>query len=168
MTRLILPALATVLLVACGGTSDSADAAATNTQPAVEPTPATAPAATPAPSEDSAPVALDLAAADLTNGARQYRRCQSCHTIDEGGRNTVGPNLYGVVGSPAASREGFSYSRQLTEAGLVWDIETLNAWIENPRALVPGNRMSFVGLRNAEDRRDVIAYIASQTGTTGE
>lgn len=103
--------------------------------------------------------------ADLANGARQFRRCQSCHTLNEGGRHTVGPNLYGVIGSEAASAEGFAYSRQLSESGLVWDPDTMNAWIENPRALVPGNRMSFVGLREADDRRDVIAYVAVATAT---
>jgi len=105
----------------------------------------------------------DFVNADLANGARQFRRCQSCHTLNEGGRHTVGPNLYGVIGRPAASAEGFSYSSQLTDAGLTWDAETLSHWIENPRAFVPGNRMSFVGLRDADDRRDVIAYIAVET-----
>ena len=96
-------------------------------------------------------------------GARQFRRCQSCHTLNEGGRHTVGPNLYSVIGHEAASAEGFNYSPQLTEAGLTWDVETLDAWIENPRAMVPGNRMSFVGLRDAADRRDVIGYLAVET-----
>ena len=105
----------------------------------------------------------DYADADLQNGARQFRRCQSCHTLNEGGRHTVGPNLHGIVGAEAAAAEGFNYSRQLTEAGLVWDVDTLDTWIENPRAMVPGNRMSFVGLRDAEDRRDVIGYLAVET-----
>jgi cytochrome c len=105
----------------------------------------------------------DYVDADLANGARQFRRCQSCHTLNEGGRHTVGPNLHGVMGSEAASAEGFAYSRQLSESSLVWDAATMDAWIENPRALVPGNRMSFVGLRDADDRRDVIAHIAIAT-----
>ncbi len=101
--------------------------------------------------------------ADLANGARQFRRCQSCHTLNDGGRHTVGPNLHGVIGRAAASTDRFSFSSQLSESGLTWDVATLDAWIENPRALVPGNRMSFVGLRDAEDRRDVIAYLAVET-----
>ncbi|MDG1418187.1 MAG: cytochrome c family protein [Maricaulis sp.] len=105
----------------------------------------------------------DYADADLTNGRRQFRRCQSCHTMNEGGRHTVGPNLFGLMGSAAASSEGYSYSSALTSANLTWDTATLDAWIANPRALVPGNRMSFVGLRDAEDRRDVIGYIAIET-----
>ncbi len=101
--------------------------------------------------------------ADLSNGQRQFRRCQSCHTLNEGGRHTVGPNLYGIMGAPAAAQERFSYSRQLTESGLVWDAATMDAWLENPRSMVPGNRMSFVGLRDADARRDVIAYLAVET-----
>lgn len=101
--------------------------------------------------------------ADLSNGQRQFRRCQSCHTLNEGGRHTVGPNLYGIINAPAAAQERFSYSRQLTESGLVWDAATMDAWLENPRSMVPGNRMSFVGLRDADARRDVIAYLAVET-----
>jgi cytochrome c len=103
------------------------------------------------------------ASADLANGARQFRRCQSCHTLDAGGRHTVGPNLHRIIGRPAASADRFSFSSQLEDAGLTWDLETLDAWIANPRALVPGNRMSFVGLRDPEDRRDLIAYIAVES-----
>lgn len=101
--------------------------------------------------------------ADLSNGQRQFRRCQSCHTLNEGGRHTVGPNLNGIMGAPAAAKERFSYSRQLAESRLVWDAATMDAWLENPRSLVPGNRMSFVGLRDADARRDVIAYLAVET-----
>ena len=106
--------------------------------------------------------------ADLQNGARQFRRCQSWHTLNEGGRHTVGPNLYSVIGHEAASAEGFNYSRQLSEAGIVWTLDNLDTWIENPRAMVPGNRMSFVGLRDADDRRDVIAHIAVETAHESE
>jgi cytochrome c len=111
------------------------------------------------------PGSLDLTGADLANGRREFRRCQSCHTINDGGRAMVGPNLYGVVGRAAASTDGFSYSSALAESGLVWTSDALDTWIENPRAMVPNNRMSFVGLRDADDRRDVIAYLASLTAS---
>lgn len=117
----------------------------------------------PDPSITLAALGAAYADADLSNGQRQFRRCQSCHTLNEGGRHTVGPNLYGIMGAPAAAQERFSYSSQLTESGLVWDAATMDAWLENPRGLVPGNRMSFVGLRDADARRDVIAYIAVET-----
>ncbi|MHA6289643.1 c-type cytochrome [Maricaulis sp. CAU 1757] len=105
----------------------------------------------------------DYASADLDNGRRQFRRCQACHTLAEGARHSVGPNLYGIIDAPAASQEGFAYSDALEQAGLVWTAETMDAWIENPRVAVPGNRMSFVGLRDAEARRDLIAYLAVET-----
>lgn len=168
MTRTLLAILPAIALASCGGEA---------TPPASGPAPASSDA-TPDASTGQVDAAViqapeastilaglgpDYAAADLVNGARQFRRCQSCHTLSEGGRHTVGPNLYGIIGAPAANAERFSYSSQLESAGLDWDLETLSAWIENPRAVVPGNRMSFVGLRDADDRRDVIAYIAVET-----
>jgi cytochrome c len=101
--------------------------------------------------------------ADLANGARQYRRCQACHTIDDGGANRAGPNLHGIMDSAVAAVDGFAYSTALSESGLIWDAATLDAWLENPRALVPGNRMSLAGLRDANARRDLIAHIAVES-----
>ncbi|WP_417471193.1 c-type cytochrome [Maricaulis sp.] len=163
MNRYLLPILAALTLCACGDGSGSQVSPSADAQTA-----AAAPAAA-GPARDPAPVqaAATPGEADLANGRRQFRRCQSCHTMTEGGRHTVGPNLYGVLARPAASAPGFSYSRALRDSGLNWDMDTLDAWIENPRLLVPGNRMSFVGLRDANDRRDVIAYIAAETGGHG-
>tara|TARA_Y100001933_G_C18833843_1_gene494570 strand:+ start:263 stop:838 length:576 start_codon:yes stop_codon:yes gene_type:complete len=176
MLRSLVPLAGALIIAACGGeTGDTADAAPAvyneAAAPAAEPSATASSAATAMASSDEdgdagailAALGGDYANADLTNGARQFRRCQSCHTLNEGGRHTVGPNLHGIVGRAAASAEGFNYSPQLTEAGLTWDVETLDAWIENPRAMVPGNRMSFVGLRDAADRRDVIGYLAVET-----
>lgn len=158
MSRIVLASLALLFLTACGDSTET-DAGAT------------ARAEAPASRADAAqhseaaqgPALASATGADLANGQRQFRRCQTCHTINEHGRHTVGPNLYGVIGRPAASAPGFSYSGALSQSGLVWTRETLNEWINNPRVMVPGNRMSFVGLRDADDRRDVIAYIASVT-----
>lgn len=169
MLRPLIPVISVLALAACGngsgegGTGSQASAQAETPAPVQQTVEETA---SPAAEESPASAVLSLDSADLANGARQYRRCQSCHTLAEGGRHTIGPNLHGVIGAPAASQSDFAYSPRLRESGLVWDLETLNAWIENPRALVPQNRMSFVGLRNAEDRRDVIAYIAQETGAT--
>ena len=175
MLRHILPLVSVLALAACGGNSEDSGYSVEPAAQAETPAPASPGSSTTGRADDQETVrtaaeqheideVLSLAGADLSNGARQFRRCQSCHTLNEGGRHTIGPNLHGIAGNPAATRDGFAYSRQLSEAGLVWDLATLNQWIENPRDLVPGNRMSFVGLRNATDRRDVIAFILQETG----
>ncbi|MFM7306130.1 MAG: c-type cytochrome, partial [Alphaproteobacteria bacterium] len=90
-------------------------------------------------------------AQDAEAGQRVFNQCRACHTIDKGGRNGVGPNLWGVVGRKAASIEGFRYSssmRTVAEGGHVWTIENLTAYITNPKAVVPQGSMAFAGLRN--------------------
>lgn len=101
--------------------------------------------------------------ADLANGARQFRRCTSCHTIGEGGPHRVGPNLHNLFQRTAGEADGFNYSPALRDAGFDWTPEHLDAWLADPRGYIPGNRMSFVGLRDADDRRDVIAYLLLET-----
>jgi len=101
--------------------------------------------------------------ANLENGGRVFRRCQSCHTVEEGGRNMVGPNLHGVFGTVSGSKDGFRYSPALTGAEITWDAETLDGYLANPRTYIPRNRMSFPGLRDEDDRRDVIAWLAVNT-----
>lgn len=103
---------------------------------------------------------------DPAKGKTIFNRCFACHTLNEGGPNRVGPNLYGVIGRQAGTKVGFNYSPAMKKAGedgLVWSEETLVAYLENPRTYVPGNRMVFVGLPKLQDRLDVIAYIEQQT-----
>ncbi|WP_313046190.1 cytochrome c family protein [Brevundimonas sp.] len=108
--------------------------------------------------------------ADLENGRRAFARCRSCHTITPGGPNMTGPNLYGVFGSKAGARDKYSYSHAMRTSGFTWDAETLDHWLQNPRTFLPGNKMSFAGLPDATDRRDVIAFLKVETGfkPTGE
>ncbi len=101
-------------------------------------------------------------AADLENGRRRFALCRSCHTLPAGAADGVGPNLHGIVGRAAVSG-GFAYSDALKASGLTWTPETLDQWIESPRDLVPNNKMTFVGLKDAEDRRDLIAYLMVET-----
>ncbi len=100
---------------------------------------------------------------DLANGRRQFAKCKVCHTLAEGGAHKVGPNLYGFYESPAAQAEGFRYSPALKKAELVWNQQSLERWLENPRKAVPGTTMSFVGVRDEKARRDLIAYLLQQT-----
>lgn len=88
-----------------------------------------------------------------------FAQCRACHTAAKDGPNLIGPNLYGVAGQPAGKHAGYSYSTALTGAGLTWDDATLDKWLENPRQLVPGTKMSFAGLSDEAKRQEVIAYL---------
>jgi cytochrome c len=98
--------------------------------------------------------------ADYDNGRRIFAQCRACHLIQAGAGNSVGPNLHGVFGRKAATLAGFPYSPALTASAITWDWDTLDTWLKQPAALVPNTRMTFLGLRKADDRRDVIAYLA--------
>jgi cytochrome c len=103
-------------------------------------------------------------AGDAAAGQRVFNQCRACHTANAGGRNGVGPNLFGVVGRPAASIEGFRYSanmRELATGGLTWTDDRLRAYIANPKAVVPRGSMSFPGIRNATQINDLMAYLAT-------
>jgi cytochrome c len=104
-------------------------------------------------------------AQDAAAGQRVFNQCRACHTINEGGRNGVGPNLHGVVGRRAASIEGFRYSasmRTVAEGGLSWTPENLDRYLTNPKDLVPQGSMAFAGLRNEQQRKDLIAWLGTQ------
>ncbi len=100
-----------------------------------------------------------LVQGDPALGQRSYGRCRSCHTLDQGGGNRVGPNLYGVVGAALGTREGFRYSSALLAKGGAWSYEALDAWLAAPRKYIPGNKMAYVGLRKPEDRANMILYL---------
>jgi cytochrome c len=98
-------------------------------------------------------------------GRTVYNQCRACHTIEAGGRNGVGPNLHAVVGRRAGAVEGFRYSapmRTAAEGGLTWTPENLDRYLTNPKDLVPAGSMAFAGLRNEQQRKDLIAFLASQ------
>ena len=106
--------------------------------------------------------ALPASAEDAAAGQRVFAQCRACHTVEKGGRNGVGPNLWGIVGSPAGKREGFRYSanmQELAQGGLVWTRENLDKYLENPKSLVPRGSMAFAGIRNPEQRANLIAYL---------
>ncbi len=111
----------------------------------------------------AAPIASLLATADLGNGEKQFRKCKSCHSIEAGGRDGQGPNLYGVVGAPQAGRDTFNYSDVLAGLGGTWTFEDLSLYITDPKGYAPGNKMVFKGISDDEDRADLIAWLNTQS-----
>ena len=101
--------------------------------------------------------------ANLDRGRRLFRQCTSCHTLSEGGRHLIGPNLHAMFGRVVGTADGFGYSDALQDAEFTWSADELDQWLANPNSYLPGNRMSFAGYRKEEDRRDVIAYLAVET-----
>jgi len=97
-------------------------------------------------------------AADIKNGKVLFEKCAACHSL-EAGKNDIGPSLAGVFGRKAASLEDFRYSTAMKQSKVTWDERTLNAFIQDPQAFIPGNRMPFDGLKDKQDRDDLLAYL---------
>lgn len=145
------------LLMACGnGTAEAPKPLAP--KPEAPKTPAATKVVAAAPK-----VELSPEEAELKLGQKVYRKCKSCHTVEDGGRNRVGPNLYGVLGAKIASKDGFAYSKASKASDIIWTDENLDAFLTKPREFLPGNRMTFVGLKKEEDRKAVIAYLHNVT-----
>lgn len=115
--------------------------------------------------EGPAPIEPLLAAANLKKGEEIFRKCTSCHTVDKGGANRIGPNLFGIVDAPKAKHPEYSYSSVLKEKGGAWTYQELNLFLYNPRAYLPGTKMSFAGIKNTQDRADLIAYLRGQSAS---
>jgi cytochrome c len=154
MRTLVLPALL-LALAACGPS---------------QPPDSSAPSAPAAPEVSNEEMQARIAAlpapyneASYEAGRRVFAQCRSCHTIDAGGGNRVGPNLHGVFGREIGAAEGFTYSQPVQDANFVWDADHLDHWLANPQTFLPGNRMAFAGVRDETQRRDVIAYLMAET-----
>jgi cytochrome c len=96
---------------------------------------------------------------DAVRGEARFQDCAACHRL-EAGVNNVGPSLHGIFTRKAAELSDFRYSPAMKRSGIVWTPETLNAFISDPQAMVPANRMPYAGMTNASDRADLIAYLA--------
>jgi len=140
--KTLLPLLiASISLTACGGS----DTSTAKTPPAVA-------AAKPAAVVDP-----------LKRGAKVFVKCRACHTLEENGRHKVGPNLWDFYGKKAASKEGFAYSKAMQAADIIWDETTLDGYLKRPSAYMPGNRMTFIGLKKQTDRDAVQAFLRDKT-----
>jgi cytochrome c len=104
-----------------------------------------------------------LAAGDAAKGEKTAKTCVACHSLT-GKTNKVGPYLFGVVGRPIASAEGYAYDdamKTFAATGAKWDEATLDKYLANPKELVPGNKMAFAGVKKEDDRNNLIAYLAT-------
>lgn len=153
-----LALMAALGLASCGQPADApaSDGAA---RPAAEPVVLT--------DEQKAALLAELPepyrSADLERGERLYAMCRSCHTYVPGGANLTGPNLWGTFDAKAGHVAGYNYSEALKASGLVWDAATMDKWIENPRGLVEGTKMAYVGMKSAEDRAALVAWLKVNT-----
>lgn len=103
-----------------------------------------------------------LASADVAAGEKVFAKCVACHTVNQGGANGIGPNLWAVVGKPHGHIPGFAYSDALKSVPGNWDFKAMDEWLKSPRAYAPGTKMTFAGLGNPQDRANLIAYLNTQ------
>ena len=146
-TILATSALAMALAACSGGTDKPDESAPSSSTESTAADASTGPIASPM---------LEQVAA--TKPPASFNNCRVCHTFVKGDKDMIGPNLWGVYGQKAAVGS-FNFSPALRESGLTFDEPTLDAWLENPRKLVPGNRMSFPGIRDATRRQEIIDYL---------
>jgi len=124
---------------------------------------AAAPALAPpeAPTQPERDLAVRLAASSVEKGRQSAQICSTCHSLDRDGPNRIGPNLWGVVGRGIASHAGFSYSGAMKSQSGDWTYDRLDHFLAGPGRAVPGTKMTFIGIRDAEARAGVLAYLGT-------
>ena len=100
-----------------------------------------------------------LALGDVDSGKKIFKKCAACHSIDQGGKNKIGPKLYNVVGRATGSISDYKYSKALASYGKEWTFEELNSFLIKPASWIKGNKMGFAGLKKEEDRASIILYL---------
>lgn len=111
---------------------------------------------------EEVPMSMMLAKADIAAGEQVFKKCVACHTINQGGANGIGPNLYATFDKSHGHVSGFAYSEALSSIEGNWNFDNMNAWLISPRRYAPGTKMTFAGLGKPEDRANVIAYMNAQ------
>ena len=107
------------------------------------------------------PIEPFLAKANVDEGKKIAGQCKACHTLAKGEPARIGPNLYGVIGDKIASRAGFQYSDAIKKLAGDWTFDELNKWLDGPQKVAPGTKMTFAGVKDEQQRADVIAYLNS-------
>ena len=108
--------------------------------------------------------ALASAQGDATRGKTIYERCQACHSLN---RNRSGPKHCGLIGRKAGTIEGYRYSKAMRNSGIVWNLESLEVFLENPFKVLPGTRMGYAGVKDPQERADLIAFLAAARACDG-
>ena len=106
-----------------------------------------------------------LALGDKAHGEKVFKKCSACHMIASGGKNMIGPNLWGVIGRTAGSVSDYKYSKAMVAYGKEWTFEEMNAYLIKPQAYIKGTKMAFAGLRKEKDRASVILYMNSKSSS---
>jgi cytochrome c len=106
-----------------------------------------------------------LASASADGGKKAFKKCKSCHSTEKGGKNKVGPNLWGIVGKAKASGAGYKYSGALKGLGGNWSYKDLDAFLTKPKAFAKGTKMTFAGVKSPADRAALLAYLRSLSGS---
>ena len=104
-----------------------------------------------------------LALGDLVHGEKVFKKCSACHMIASGGKNMIGPNLWGVIGRTAGSISDYKYSKAMVAYAKQWSFEEMNSYLIKPQAYIKGTKMAFAGLRKEKDRASVILYLNSKS-----
>lgn len=112
--------------------------------------------------EPQVPFAALLAEASAEKGKSVAKKCSACHTFDKGGKNKIGPNLFGIVDRKLGAGEGFAYSEALKAKGGAWDYDALNKFLASPKAFINGTKMSFAGIKRDKQRADLVLYMRQQ------
>ncbi|XP_036140164.1 cytochrome c-like [Monomorium pharaonis] len=99
---------------------------------------------------------------DVVNGRKLFMKlCVTCHTTEKGGKHKIGPNLHDIMGKTSGTIPGYSSSKAMKESAIVWNEKNLSGYIDYPKKFIPGTSMVFKGVKKSEDRRDIIAFLAT-------